>query len=90
MFKALGGLGDTFPFSGYGGLGITMLILVPVFYGLAGFVVGALGAVIYNFVVKKFGGLEIELQNPTTDQLTKTTKRLPMAAFWQISSKENY
>lgn len=64
MFKALGGLGDEAPFSGYGGLGITMLILVPVFYGLAGFVIGALGAVIYNFLAKKFGGLEIELSEP--------------------------
>ena len=64
MFTVLGGVGDTFPFSGSGGLGIAMLILVPVFYGLAGFVVGALGAVIYNFVAKKFGGLEIELSEP--------------------------
>jgi hypothetical protein len=64
MFTALGELGDGFPFSGSGGLGIVMLILVPVFYGLAGFIIGALGAAVYNFVAKKFGGLEIELSDP--------------------------
>jgi hypothetical protein len=64
MFTALGGLGDEIPFPGSGGLGIAMLIVVPVFYGLAGFIIGALGAAVYNFVAKKFGGLEIELSEP--------------------------
>lgn len=43
------------------GLGIFMLILIPIVYGILGFIIGALGAFIYNFVAKKFGGLEIEL-----------------------------
>jgi hypothetical protein len=64
MFQALGELGDEFPISGSGGLGIVILILVPVFYGLAGFLIGALSAAVYNFVAKKFGGLEIELSEP--------------------------
>jgi hypothetical protein len=44
-----------------GGFGIMMLIIIPVFYGVAGFVIGALGAFVYNFVARKIGGLEIEL-----------------------------
>lgn len=61
MFSLIGGLGDGLPLSDSGGLGIAMLIIVPILYGVIGFVIGALGAVIYNFVAKKFGGLEIEL-----------------------------
>ncbi|MBN7813251.1 hypothetical protein J0A68_20020 [Algoriphagus sp. H41] len=47
-----------------GGFGIAMLIITPILYGLIGFVFGALGAFIYNFVASKFGGLEIELSEP--------------------------
>lgn len=47
------------------GLGIFMLILIPIVYGVIGFVIGALGAWVYNFVATKFGGLEIELSEPT-------------------------
>lgn len=46
------------------GLGIFMLILIPIVYGIIGFVIGALGAWVYNFVAKTFGGLEIELSEP--------------------------
>lgn len=63
MFSFVGGLGDGLPFPA-AGLGFAMLIIIPIFYGIAGFVVGALGAFVYNFVAKKFGGLEIELSEP--------------------------
>lgn len=52
-----------------GGFGIMMLIIIPILYGVAGFVIGALGAAVYNYVAKKFGGLEIELSEPSS-QLT--------------------
>lgn len=52
-------LGDEF--NGMGGLGIWMIIFFPIFYGVLGFVFGALGAVVYNFVASKTGGLEIQL-----------------------------
>ncbi|WP_057938450.1 DUF3566 domain-containing protein [Algoriphagus resistens] len=43
------------------GMGIGMAIVFPIIYGIMGFVIGALGAVIYNFVASKIGGLEIQL-----------------------------
>ncbi len=60
MFSFIGGLGD----APGGGFGFALLIIIPILYGVIGFVVGALGAAIYNFVAKKFGGLEIELSEP--------------------------
>ncbi|REG85352.1 hypothetical protein [Algoriphagus antarcticus] len=54
-------LGDTFPISNAGGLGLIMVIVFPIMYGFLGFIMGALGAVVYNFVASKIGGLEIQL-----------------------------
>ena len=54
-------LGNSFPIAGAGGIGIIMVIVFPIMYGIIGFIVGALGAVIYNFVASKMGGLEIQL-----------------------------
>lgn len=34
----------------------------PIFYGLLGFITGAVTAVIYNLVVKFIGGIELELE----------------------------
>ena len=34
----------------------------PIFYGLLGFITGAVTAIIYNFVVKFIGGIELELE----------------------------
>ncbi|WPR74443.1 hypothetical protein [Algoriphagus sp. NG3] len=55
-----GFMGDDLPISG-AGLGIGMAIVFPIMYGIMGFIIGALGAVIYNFVASKIGGLEIQL-----------------------------
>lgn len=48
--------------AGVGGLlGIGILIMVPLFYGVIGFVAGFLSALAYNFIASKVGGAEIEL-----------------------------
>lgn len=43
------------------GFGVGFAILAPVFYGVMGFVTGALGALIYNLVAKWIGGIEVEV-----------------------------
>lgn len=38
------------------------LIGFPIFYGLLGFISGAATALVYNFIVKLIGGIELELE----------------------------
>ncbi|KKH96038.1 hypothetical protein EO95_07205 [Methanosarcina sp. 1.H.T.1A.1] len=52
--------------SAEGPIGLTESILVIIgvvlFYGIAGGIGGFLISVIYNFVAKKFGGIEMEIE----------------------------
>ena len=42
--------------------GVGALIFIPVFYGVLGFIAGAIGAVIYNLVASFVGGIRIDLE----------------------------
>lgn len=42
------------------GMGLGMLIMAPLFYGVAGFIGGALNAFVYNVVAGMSGGIEME------------------------------
>jgi len=42
--------------------GVGAIIILPVFYGILGFVGGALGALFYNAVSSVVGGIEVDLQ----------------------------
>jgi hypothetical protein len=42
--------------------GAGAVILLPIFYGLLGFVCGAIGAWIYNLAAGAVGGLELDLE----------------------------
>ena len=44
------------------GMGIGFLIFAPIFYGLLGFIGGALSAWLYNLAAGWIGGIEIDLQ----------------------------
>jgi hypothetical protein len=44
-------------------IGLVMMVAIPIFYGIMGFVAGALGAVIYNVASRFVGGIELELEN---------------------------
>lgn len=46
-----------------GGIGLLAIIIIPVLYGVFGFIAGAIGAVIYNFAAGFMGGIELELEN---------------------------
>jgi len=43
-------------------IGIIMMIAFPIFYGLLGFISGAIGALIYNAVAGIIGGIKLELE----------------------------
>lgn len=47
------------------GLGIGFAIVMPVIYGVCGFIFVAIGCVIYNFVAKHTGGIEVDLESDT-------------------------
>jgi Transmembrane domain of unknown function (DUF3566) len=44
------------------GLMVAMAVLMPVIYGAMGFVLGLLGAAIYNLVARWIGGIEVEVE----------------------------
>jgi hypothetical protein len=43
------------------GMGIGFAIVAPIFYGVAGFIGGALSAWLYNIAAKYAGGIEIDV-----------------------------
>ena len=45
------------------GLGFFGIIVLPIVFGIMGFVFGAIGALLYNLIARLIGGIEIELQN---------------------------
>ena len=44
------------------GLGLLAVVVLPLLYGLLGFIGGIITAWIYNLIAKKFGGIKIELK----------------------------
>lgn len=43
-------------------LGAGAIILLPIFYGITGFVGGLIGGLIYNLIAKWVGGVTLELE----------------------------
>ena len=41
--------------------GIGAIFIMPIFYGVMGFLTGLIAAVVYNFVAGRIGGIELEL-----------------------------
>lgn len=46
------------------GIGPGLALVLPIIYGVAGFVFTAIGCAIYNFVAGLVGGIEVELDAP--------------------------
>jgi len=42
--------------------GVGAVIILPIFYGLMGFIAGVIIAAVYNLVARTVGGIEIELE----------------------------
>ena len=45
-----------------GAAAVLLSILLPVIYGAMGFIMGALGALLYNLMAKWIGGFELQLE----------------------------
>ncbi len=43
-------------------LGLGAVIMMPIFYGIMGFIVGAIGSALYDGIAMLTGGLELELE----------------------------
>jgi hypothetical protein len=50
---------------GGGGIvfGLLIMIGLPIFYGIMGFIFGAISALVYNIFAGLVGGIEIEVEN---------------------------
>ena len=46
-------------------IGLIIMIAVPIFYGILGFIGGVIGALVYNLAAGVVGGLKFELEGVT-------------------------
>jgi hypothetical protein len=54
------------PFGAIGAMsGIVLVVIIPLFYAVVGFIFGAIGAFIYNLSAKWTGGIALELEPQT-------------------------
>jgi hypothetical protein len=44
-------------------IGLIMMVAIPIFYAVLGFLAGLLGGAIYNVAARTVGGIELELEN---------------------------
>lgn len=49
----------------FGGVGLFLVLLYPVLFGVMGFISGLLVAFVYNFVADRWGGIELEVDHIT-------------------------
>jgi hypothetical protein len=56
------GASPTAPAAAVAGIMFGMGILMPVIYGVMGFIGGVLGAAVYNLVARWIGGIELEVE----------------------------
>ena len=66
IFAAIGSLSSTFAqasgssFLPFAGMGIAAVVMIPIMYGIFGFIGGMIGAAFYNLFAGMVGGIEIE------------------------------
>ena len=44
------------------GIMVMMGVMIPIFYGIMGFLLGVIGAAIYNVIAAWIGGIEVEVE----------------------------
>ena len=71
LFTSLFGIGaagsDAYALGAIFGGGIFMLILAPILYFVFGFIFGWISTMVFNFILKKTGGLDIEFEKTGLD-----------------------
>jgi hypothetical protein len=50
----------------FAAVGAGMIIILPIVYGVLGFIGGMIAAAVYNVVASLVGGLELEFERPAT------------------------
>jgi hypothetical protein len=63
MMMGMGGRNGVAAGGGSMIMGLLFMILMPIFYGVIGFIAGAIGALLYNIFAGIVGGIEIEVEN---------------------------
>jgi hypothetical protein len=69
------------PFAGT--LGVVFALFMPLLYGLMGFVMGAIGALLYNLFAKWVGGIELKMD------LGQASPTMPHSIIPPISPASN-
>lgn len=64
MMGGLVSTGYTNPLAITALMGTWAIIILPIAFGIGGFIGGAIKALIYNFLAGRFGGIEVDLQQP--------------------------
>ena|SRR6266699_393174 len=71
LFSLLSLVGASVAGQRQGGLallfGVGAVVILPIFYGIAGFIGGIIGAALYNVVASVVGGIEIEMDQSQSD-----------------------
>jgi hypothetical protein len=57
----------------FGG-GIIMIILLPILYGIFGFIIGLITTALMNFILKKTNGLDIEFETNSDFEISQLGK----------------
>jgi len=63
LFSLAGAPAEFNPVKMIFGAGLAAIILMPVIYGLMGFIAGAVGAALFNLVAKISGGIEMQFED---------------------------
>jgi hypothetical protein len=53
-----------------GMFGLVFAFCMPIFYGVLGFIMGAIGAALYNVFAKWIGGIEVQVQSASPQSPT--------------------
>jgi len=48
--------------AGFGALGLLAIVILPIVYGIGGFIYGAVVAVIYNIIARIIGGIVLDFE----------------------------